>query len=32
MNLLLALIDRMFATFLPPRVRLQPIPARSRRR
>ena len=32
MKLLLALIDRMFASFLSPRVCLQPVPARSRRR
>lgn len=32
MNLLLALIDRVIASFLAPRARLQPIPARSRRR
>ena len=31
MNLLLALIDRVFATFLAPRARLRPIPLRSRR-
>ncbi len=32
MNLLLALIDRLFMSILSPRVRLQPIPVRSRRR
>jgi hypothetical protein len=32
MNFLLALIDRVFATFPAPRARLQPIPVRSRRR
>ena len=32
MTLLLALIDRLFATFHTPRLRLRPIPVRSRRR
>ncbi len=32
MNFLLALIDLILSPFAPPRVRLQPIPVRSRRR